>query len=489
MSGGPGREAGASFFPVANIAARIVNLNLLLHSPERRGNYKIGNELRRIPDYRPTRQVAPAQQAGEYDMTQPIRAGDCEVAMIGAGPYGLAATAHLRSAGVFTHAFGEAMAFWRANMPKGMRLRSAWHASHISDPERKLSLDAYARLQTTERRDNVPLADFVGYGEWFQARAVPDLDRRRVTRIDARGRGFSLLLEDGEQVQARRVVVATGLANQDFRPAPFAGMPAALVSHTSEHADLAHFRGLRVAVIGRGQSACESAVLLSEAGADVDLISRGPVHWVGSQRCADPVGSTPVWHPNKMLIAPSGVGPFPLNWLNEAPGLVHRLPSGLRRALIARSTRAGAAAWLIPRLNGVRLEPGRNVVGARLEADRIMLQLDNGSRAFEHVLLATGYKTDLARLGLFDASLLAAIAQSSGAPLLSAGFESSVPGMHFIGAAAIASFGALNRFVAGCGYAARAVTRAVLADRGRVRLRGRQGGRPGLLSKPEAASQ
>ena len=56
---------------------------------------------------------------------------------------------------------------------------------------------------------------------------------------------------------ADRVVVATGLAHQQFRPGAFDGLPASLASHSSEHDDLGIFRGKHVAVIGRGQSACE----------------------------------------------------------------------------------------------------------------------------------------------------------------------------------------------------------------------------------------
>jgi len=116
------------------------------------------------------------------------------------------------------------------------------------------------------------------------------------------------------------------------------------IDRPSEHVDLARLAGLRVAVIGRGQSAAESAVLLSEAGAEVELISRGDVRWLGSRQCAARVGSEPFWHPDHVLIAPSGVGPFPLNWLNEAPGIVRRLPASVRGLANAYSMRAGAAA-------------------------------------------------------------------------------------------------------------------------------------------------
>ena len=67
---------------------------------------------------------------------------DCEVAVIGAGPFGLATAAHLKSAKVATRVFGEPMSFWRQHMPDGMKLRSPWVASHIAHPENQLSLDA-----------------------------------------------------------------------------------------------------------------------------------------------------------------------------------------------------------------------------------------------------------------------------------------------------------------------------------------------------------
>ena len=72
-----------------------------------------------------------------------MRVLTCQVAVIGAGPYGLAAAAHLRSAGVETCIFGESMEFWRKHMPIGMLLRSKWEASYISAPDNALTLDEY----------------------------------------------------------------------------------------------------------------------------------------------------------------------------------------------------------------------------------------------------------------------------------------------------------------------------------------------------------
>ncbi len=386
------------------------------------------------------------------------QAKSCEVAVIGAGPYGLSVAAHLRRAGVATHVFGEPMGFWRHNMPEGMLIRSPWRATHLSDPDGALSLDAYAAAGGVDSGKHLSLAKLVAYGEWFQRHAVPDVDPRAVRLIDTARNGFRIELADGDTLSADRVVVATGLINQDYRPPLFQDLPRALVSHTSEHADLSIFRGKHVAVIGRGQSACESAALLAEAGAAVEIISHGPIHWLGVSTKA--AATTLRRRLRKLLTAPSEVGPFPLSWLVEGPGLVRLLPPQIRGELTRRCLRAGATGWLKPRFANVACNSGRSITGARALGDRIALDLDNAARTFDHVLLGTGYRVDIARLGILAPQLLEGIARAEGSPLLGLGLESSVPKLHFVGCYAVKSFGPLLRFIAGAPYAARAVTSA-----------------------------
>ncbi|MEA2423923.1 MAG: hypothetical protein QOH13_333, partial [Thermoleophilaceae bacterium] len=74
-----------------------------------------------------------AQSAAATDRRP--RSSTCDVAVVGAGPYGLAAAAHLRAEdGLTVRVFGEPMSFWERQMPVGMLLRSPREASHISDP-------------------------------------------------------------------------------------------------------------------------------------------------------------------------------------------------------------------------------------------------------------------------------------------------------------------------------------------------------------------
>jgi hypothetical protein len=392
------------------------------------------------------------------DRARPV--GRCDVAVIGAGPYGLAAAAHLKAAGLATRAFGHSMAFWRRNMPRGMKLR---HATGFSDPDGRFSLGAYGETNAAAAIRPLPIETFIAYGEWFQRHAVPDLDRRKVTRVAPGANGFHLQLEGGDTVEAGRVVIALGLKNQDFRPAEFLGLPDRLVSHSCEHADFDQFRGRRVAVIGRGQSACESAVLLQEAGAQAELLGRGPIHWIGAETPGH--GATSVmWRLHDLVTPAFSIGPFPLNWLVDTPTLMHRMPPALRERIGTRCLRPAATAWLRPRWSEVRVASGRTVRYAQPAGEKMSLRLDDGATLeVDHVLLATGYRVDIAKYRILAPELLGRVDCVDGYPVLSAGFESSVPGLHFVGSSAVASFGPLMRFVAGTGYAGRAVAHAVAA--------------------------
>jgi hypothetical protein len=108
---------------------------------------------------------------------------------------------------------------------------------------------------------------------------------------------------------------------------------------------------------------------------------------------------------------------------------------------------------------------GRTVSAVAETTGRLQLVLDDSSkREVDRVVLATGYRIRLDRHPILARPLIASLRHLGGSPQLQDGLESSVPGLHFVGAAAVASFGPLMRFVAGAGYAARAVTRRVVSS-------------------------
>lgn len=391
-----------------------------------------------------------------------------DVAVIGAGPYGLAATAHLRASGLDVHPLGRPMDLWEG-MPVGMLLRSSWEASTISDPHGALTLDAYEAEHCVRVARPIPLEDYLSYARWYQRQAVPDVDTRRVVELQPAGRGFELGLDDGDALNVRRVVIATGPTGHARRPPGLAGVPAPLARHSSELRDLGEFAGRRTAVVGSGQSAIELAALLHEAGADVEVIARADrIRWL--RRSAWLHGRDGVVR--RLLYPPTDVGPVGLSHLVAVPEAFRRVPVRLGERIAYRCIRPAAAGWLVDRVAGVRITLGRHVIGATTAGDSLRLALDDGTaRAVERLVLATGYDVRADRHPLLGPALRAELRTRDGAPLLTTGLESSVPGLHFVGAFAAASFGPVMRFVSGTPFTGRALARHMASGRRPVPLR------------------
>ncbi len=409
------------------------------------------------------------------------RSSAAPTVVIGAGPHGLAAVAHLRAAGVPSVIFGRTLEFWRDTMPRGMLLRSPRRASSIGSPRGTLSLNSWAREQGRELAQNLPIEDFVAYGKWFQSRAAPDLDPRRVTRVERHNDGFAVGLSDGEELVAGHVVVAAGLGPFANIDPVFRGVGDALVSHTSASPPLESFAGRSVAVIGGGQSALESAALLSETGAaEVEVIVRTPaIYWLNHGWLGNGSGPVlpppkrppgpPSWRARKGVYwhdAPTDIGgPFS-SWAGAAPDAIRHLPRGSRASLTYRCIRPAGADWLPDRLRTVKFTLGRGAVAAQVREQRVAIRLDDGSeRLIDHVLLGTGYRIDVLRYPFITAELGSQLRIQDGSPLLGRGLESSVPGLYFIGAPAAESFGPTMRFVVGTAYTGVAVTQHVLGRR------------------------
>jgi hypothetical protein len=373
------------------------------------------------------------------------------IAIIGGGPYGLACTAHLRAAGLQTHLLGPRMEYWERHMPEGMLLRSPWQASSISAP-RGLTLDDFERAHDETLSRPIPLRDFLRYSHWFAEQVAPDVDERRVVALERADRGFRLTLQDGDSLQVGRVVVATGLDSFTHVPPALAGMPADRTLHSSQLCELTGFADRRVVVLGAGQSAVESAVLLSEAGAQVELVARAHgINWLNSSSWLH-ARPGPI---RRVLYPPTDVGPPGLNQITARPRLFQAFPIALQERIAYRSIRPAASIWLQPRVGGLTITTGQTIASGRLAGEQLELTLSDGSaRAADHLVMATGYSIDLARHPLISSDLLASIELFRGSPRLRRGFESSLPGLHFVGAMAAQSFGPLMRFVSGTTYAA-----------------------------------
>src|SRR5277367_6173595 len=190
-----------------------------------------------------------------------------DVAIIGAGPFGLSVAAYLRARGLDFRIFGSPMQTWLENMPRGMRLKSEGFASSLYDPQSSFTLGDYCREKNLAYADiglPVPLETYSAYGLEFQRRFVPRLENKTVVSVRRGSGGFELLLADGEQLTAKNIVMAVGLSHFAFLPPALAALPDDFVTHSSRHHTLDRFRGREVVVVGAGASALDIAALLHQ---------------------------------------------------------------------------------------------------------------------------------------------------------------------------------------------------------------------------------
>jgi FAD-dependent urate hydroxylase len=385
-----------------------------------------------------------------------------EVVIIGAGPYGLSAAAHLKSKGIAVRVFGKAMDFWATKMPAGMLLRSPRVASNISDPSHGFALPAYEAANGIPSLAPLPLSTFVDYGQWFQRKLIADLDTREVVSVDRFNGGFRTVLADGTSVTSDRVVVAAGIGPFQRIPPVFQDLSSEQVSHCYSGTDVKAFSGKRVVVIGAGQSALESAALLHEAGAEVEIVMRqGELRWIGGHPWLHKLG--PI---SSLMYSQHDVGPAGISRMVAMPNLMRRMPLDMRDKIRKRAVRPAGSQWLRPRLATVKTRIGRHVTAAASAGSQVQLTFDDGSSYFaDHVLLGTGYTVDISRFSFLPAQLLNHVCLFEGYPVLESGFCSSLPGLHFIGATAARTFGPLLYFVAGTEFASRALASNIAQNR------------------------
>jgi thioredoxin reductase len=390
-----------------------------------------------------------------------------EIVIIGAGPYGLSIAAHFRGRGIPFRIFGRTMDSWLAHMPQGMMLKSDGFASNIYDPDAKFTLKHYCFERGIDYADlgiPVRLNTFSDYGLAFRDRMVPELEDKVVVAVERAEDGFRLRLDGGEEVLARRVVLAVGITHFEYVPENLAHLPPEFLSHSYRHHDLAKFRDRSVVVIGAGSSAIDIAGLLQEAGANVQLVARATS--LKFHTTPQPGKRRSWWQ--RMRHPDSGLGPgMRSRFFSDAPWLFHYLPESLRLHLVCKTLGPSAGWFMKDKVMGrVPLVLGYSVARADIEGDKVRLHLrgmDGSERAIltQHIIAATGYEVNVDRLSFLNSEIRSHIKCVERTPVLSSTFESSIPGLYFVGIAAANSFGPVMRFAFGAGFAARRLTQTV----------------------------
>jgi FAD-dependent urate hydroxylase len=372
-----------------------------------------------------------------------------ELLVIGAGPYGLAVSAHAQAKGIETVTLGTPMGFWRDHMPADMFLRSGsdWHldAAHEHTFEAYLAERGIAPADV----DPIPISVYLDYVDWFSAQkrlAVDDLRVQRLRRADGR---FVAELDDGRQIEADAVVAAPGIAGFAALPPWASSLPDARRAHTVDLVSFDRLLGARCLIVGGRQSAYEWAALLCDAGAErVDLVHRhdvprfAPADWSFVDAHIDDTLRTRGW------------------WRS--------LPPTEREAIVRRFWEVGRLTlepWIVPRLDDrVHRLPGTSVVHAEDDGRAARVSLSDGQRLeVDFVVLATGYRADLATVGYLAGLVGDDVAVQDGFPVLDECFGSTAPGLYVAGFPSTRDFGPFFGFMRGAVPTASIVVEDLLA--------------------------
>jgi thioredoxin reductase len=393
-----------------------------------------------------------------------------ETAIIGAGPYGLSIAAHVAKSSVTFRIFGSPMQSWRAHMPNGMMLKSEGFASDLYDPASSFTLRRYCeemRLPYDDVGHPIRLEVFSAYGLEFQKRLVPNLEQTDITSVSRNSEGFQLQTADGQIVHARTVIVATGITHFSYLPPFLRDLPESYVSHSSRHHDLSGFRGTEVAVLGAGASAVDTAAILHEEGAQVQLVARRrEIAFHSKAKEPRPLHQ-------RLRYPRSGLG---IGWSSrlctDAPLLFHGMPQNFRFRFV-RAHLGPAPGWFVRDkvVGKFPLHLGCEVSRASIEGGKVHLEIiknDGGSSTLmvDHIISGTGYKVSIARMQFLDETLRRLIQNVDDTPILSSNFETSVPGLYMVGLASANSFGPLMRFAYGAGFTAKHISRHLAAKAG-----------------------
>jgi len=376
--------------------------------------------------------------------------------IVGAGPFGLALAAAARAAAFDPVVCGRAMSFWREHMPRGMFLRSGpdWHL----DPAGVHTMEAFLveRGMAADRATPLSLDRYLDYVEWFRRAKRIDPIAAAVVRLDTADRvggpRFVATLDDGHAIGADAVALAIGFQYFAHVPPRLAEiLPAAFRSHTCDCVDLASLAGRRCLIVGGRQSAFEWAALLADAGATAIHVSYRH--------------DTPRFVESDWSWVPAIV-----DRMASEPGWYRRLARDEREAMNARLWAEGRLKlepWLAPRLASPAIaRHPRTEVASALERDgALAVTLTDGTTIdVDHVVLATGYKPDLARVPfLAGTRLLAALSLREGCPILDDHLQSSVRGLYITSMAATPEFGSFFAFTVSARASAALIARH-LAD-------------------------
>ncbi|WP_166831290.1 NAD(P)-binding domain-containing protein [Thalassoroseus pseudoceratinae] len=380
-------------------------------------------------------------------MTAPILPHEIvPVAVLGAGPYGLAIANELQRRGIPFRVFGQPFHLWQERTLSDVFLRSDLQASEIYTHDGRFSLQGFLADRPSDlatiasHQGRIPVSAFRDYLTWVQSQLTFNIERTQVVNVVADGHYFRIKTNLDEEFAARNIVIATGIGAFATLPTALGRLNSPRVIHAWSVEKYADLNSSRVCVVGSGQSAGEAVEQLRK---------HNETTWI--------YRSEPIFHLDPLNL-PRPIFQFVLRASNKAC----YFPRILRRA--AKKVFVGSTMTpdLKPSVYADDVDRFKADVNSLdwidRQSDIYSAKLD---RCFDAVVCCTGYRLDAKRLPFLEQKLRDRLICENGMPRLSKDFESSAPGIYIAGALAEGSHGPAQRFLIGNRHAAIAISQGI----------------------------
>jgi cation diffusion facilitator CzcD-associated flavoprotein CzcO len=372
--------------------------------------------------------------------------------IIGAGPFGLAMSAHAKHLGIDHIIVGKPMEFWKTNMPQGMLLRSAcdWHL----DPANVHTMEKFLEPNGLSYEDVEPLSrDFyLSYAQWFIEQKRIDILPAYVQKLNEDINGFTAYLDNGNMIKAKNVVVATGFKYFKFIPEQLMkDLPKGSSTHSCDFVDMDSLKDKRVLILGGRQSAFEWAALLHQAGAGSIYLSYRhetpdftESDWSWVNPIVDHIADEPLWFRN--LSSPEQENISKKLW---AEGRLKLEP------------------WLAPRIKkqNIKLLPGTRLVSCvKINTGELKIMFDKAPNiTADHIILATGFKVNIHNVPfLAEGNILPKLSIKNDFPVIDEYFQTNLPGLFITSMAAGQDFGPFFGFTIAVRTSAKLIGKALV---------------------------
>lgn len=352
-------------------------------------------------------------------MAEKLGVGDnmIPVLIVGAGPYGLSLANYMSELGLDFKIIGKPMELWRNHTFTDASLRSEMATSEIAHPHRTYSIQNFRAkngLPIGISSERIGVKEYRQYVEWVLAQVPYDIQPEYLANLSKKKSYFQAELESGAVLEAKQVVIATGVAHHLNVPTEFS--EASDVIHSYYTQEIEALQGKRVLVVGAGQSAAEAM--------EVCRKNDNQVHWYARKE-------------PRFYSEPLDLPKWIFNLVVKSAGLFRRLPHRL-------------VQYLFSIFSATTMTPDHKIKLADVDRFSSLPDLNN----YDHVISATGYNYTLNHMSFLAEDLRNSLEMRAAMPRIDKNFMSSMRDLYFIGPSTEMFFGPPMKFMIGSQYVA-----------------------------------